>query len=340
MILVTTPGKVGREAARLLAQTDTPVRLLARHPDRLADLTDLGVEVITGDLADDISVEAAIREVSTVILVTAPVLDYELRVITAATRAEVAHVIKITSSASPDSPIARRRDQSVIEAALIASGLDHTLLRNNVYMQNLLMLAPAIAKTSQFASSAGAGRIGFLDARDAAAVAANIAAAPEPHAGREYRLTGPELLSYTDIAEILTTVLGRPITYQSRTFEEDKQAMIAAGLPAPIAEMNAQAFSLLATGDAEWQTTDVSKVLGLPSRTFEQFARDHPAAFTANKSRSPNVNPQQLRRVHKPPAHKSAHPAASLRLPPLDAKRQGLIQASTGSARSVATGSE
>ena len=101
MILVTTPGKVGREAARLLAEAHTPVRLLARHPDRLADLTDLGVEVITGDLADDTSVEAAIREVSTVILVTAPVLDYELRVITAATRAEVAHVIKITSSASP-----------------------------------------------------------------------------------------------------------------------------------------------------------------------------------------------------------------------------------------------
>ena len=46
----------------------------------------------------------------------------------------------------------------MIEAALIASGLDHTLLRNNVYMQNLLMLAPAIGKTSQFASSAGAGR--------------------------------------------------------------------------------------------------------------------------------------------------------------------------------------
>ncbi len=56
MILVTTPGKVGREAARLLAENHTPVRLLARHPDRLADLTDRGVEVIAGDLADDASV--------------------------------------------------------------------------------------------------------------------------------------------------------------------------------------------------------------------------------------------------------------------------------------------
>ena len=162
----TVDGRLELSALDALDENPRPiefraelVKTIRRHPDRPADLTDLRVEVIAGVLADDTSVEAAIRAVPTVILVTAPVLDYELRVITAATRTEVAHVIKITSSASPDSPIARPRDQSVIEAALIASGLDHTLLRNNVYMQNLLMLAPAIAKTSQFASSAGAGRI-------------------------------------------------------------------------------------------------------------------------------------------------------------------------------------
>ncbi len=284
MILVTTPGKVGREAARLLAENETPVRLLARHPDELADLADGGVEVIAGDLGDDASVAGAVDGVSVIILVTAPVLDYELRIIAAAKQANVGHVVKITSSASPDSAIARRRDQSAIETALISSGLGYTLLRNNVYMQNLLMLAPVIAKTGQFASSAGNGRIGFIDVRDVAAVAAKIATEPRPHAGREYRLTGPAMLSYTDIAAILTSVLGRPITFKSRTAEEDKQAMIAAGLPAPVAEMNAQAFSLLATGDSEWQTKDVSNLLAVPSRTFEQFVRDHAAAFTADDS--------------------------------------------------------
>jgi uncharacterized protein YbjT (DUF2867 family) len=53
--------------------------------------------------------------------------------------------VKITSKASADSPIARRRDQAKIESELIASGLGWTLLRNNAYMQNFLMLAPAIA---------------------------------------------------------------------------------------------------------------------------------------------------------------------------------------------------
>ena len=68
--------------------------------------------------------------------------------------AGVRHVIKITSKASADSPIARRRGQNEIEAGLAASGLEHTLLRANAYMQNFLALAPRIAKTSSFGSSA------------------------------------------------------------------------------------------------------------------------------------------------------------------------------------------
>ena len=279
MILVTTPGKVGREAARLLAATDTPVRLLARDPAKVQDLAAQGVEVVAGDLEDDADVRAAVRDISRVILVSLAVPAQELRVISAAKDAGVEHVVKITSKASPDSPIARRRGQSEIEAGLSASGLDHTLLRNNAYMQNFLMLAPAIARTGSFGSSAADGRVGLIDSRDVAAVAALIAREPEPHVDKTYWLSGPGLLTYGDVAATLSDVLGRPIAFHPRTFDEDKQAMIAAGLPEPIAEQNAQAFSLIATGDAEWLSDDVETVLGHPGRSFEQFARDHAAAF-------------------------------------------------------------
>jgi hypothetical protein len=117
--------------------------------------------------------------------------------------------VKITSKASADSPIARRRDQTEIENGLIASGLGYTLLRNNAYMQNFLMLAPAIAKTSSFGSSTGDGRVGMVDTRDVAAVAAQIAASPAAHQGKTYRPTGPESLSYADAAAVLSKVLGR-----------------------------------------------------------------------------------------------------------------------------------
>jgi uncharacterized protein YbjT (DUF2867 family) len=188
--------------------------------------------------------------------------------------------VKITSKSSADSPIARQRGQAEIEAGLLASGLDYTLLRNNFYMQNFLMLAPAIAATDSFGSSAGTGQVGFLDTRDVAAVAADIAAAPAGHAGKTFLLTGPQLLSYADVAATLSDVLGRPIVFHPRTRAEDAQTMIDAGVPAVIAEMNAHAVSLIAQGDAAWLSPDVPTVLGRPARSFEQFATDNAAAFT------------------------------------------------------------
>ena len=147
-------------------------------------------------------------------------------------------------------------------------------------MQNVLALAPAIAKTSSFGSSAGKGRSGLVDARDVAAVAAEIAAAPTGHAGQTYWLTGPELISNYDVAAVLSKLLGRTITYRELTFKENQDAMIRAGVPGQIAEMNAQAFSLTADGDAEWVTEDVPSLLGRPARSFGQFAADYAAAFS------------------------------------------------------------
>jgi uncharacterized protein YbjT (DUF2867 family) len=116
--------------------------------------------------------------VSAVVLVSPAVPAQELNVVHSAARAGVGHVVKATSKASADSPIARRRWQAEIEAGLAASGIPHTLLRSTAYMQNVLALAPAIAKTSSFGSAARKGRSGMVDARDVAAVAAEIAAAP------------------------------------------------------------------------------------------------------------------------------------------------------------------
>jgi uncharacterized protein YbjT (DUF2867 family) len=279
MILVTTAGKVGAEAARLLAQDGTPARVLVRDPEKADALAQGGVDVVTGDLNDRRILDAAMRDVSAVILVSPAIPAQEIAVIDSAAPAGVSHVVKITSKASAGSPIARRRDQTQIEDRLIASGLGYTLLRNNAYMQNFLMLARAIRTTSTFGSAAGEGRIGMIDSRDVAAVAAAIAAAPATHAGKTYWPTGPASISYADAAEELSRVLGRPIAFRSLSFEEQKQDMIDVGVPEHIAEMNAQAISLFAQGDSDWVTGDVPSILGRPARTFRQFAADHSSVF-------------------------------------------------------------
>ncbi len=280
MILVTTAGKVGSETARLLTQREIPVRILVRNPEKAKALEDAGAEIAVGDLEAPESIDEAMASVTTVVLVSPGVPAQELNVVHSAARAGVDQVVKATSNASADSPIARRRWQVEIETGLTASGLAHTLLRSNAYMQNVLALAPAIAKTSGFGSSAGKGQVGMIDARDVAAVAAEIAASPAGHAGKTYWLTGPELISNYDVAAVLSKLLGRPITYRELSFEDDKDAMIRAGVPEPVAQMNAQAFSMIADGDAGWLSEDVPSLLGRPARSFEQFATDYAAAFS------------------------------------------------------------
>ena len=280
MILVTTAGKVGSEAVRLLRQREVPVRVLVRDPEKAKLLADAGAELAAGDLDVPASIHKAMAGVDTVVLVSPGVPAQELNVVASAARAGVGHVVKASSNASADSPIARRRWQTEIEAGLAASGVPHMLLRSNAYMQNTLALAPAIAKTSGFGSSAGKGRIGMVDARDVAAVAAGVAASPAPHAGKTYWLTGPELISNYDVAAVLSRLLGRTITYRELSFDQDKDTMIRAGVPEQIAEMNAQAFTMIADGDASWLTDDVPSLLGRPARSFEQFAADYASAFS------------------------------------------------------------
>ena len=251
-----------------------------RDPAKAAALAQAGAEIAVGNLDAPATVDAAMVNVTGVVLVSPAVPAQELNVVDSAARAGVGHVVKVTSKASADSPIARRRGQTQIEAGLAASGIPHTLLRANAYMQNFLALAPAIAATGGFGSSAGAGRVGLVDVRDVAAVAVEIAAAPAYHVGSTYWLTGPALVSYADVAAVLSNRLGRTITYRELSFEQDKQVMIAAGVPEGLAEMNAQAFSLIATGDAQWLSKDVLTILGRPAASFDQFVADYAAAFS------------------------------------------------------------
>src|SRR5882762_7689858 len=188
MILVTTAGKIGAEASRLLAQRGAPVRVLVRNRAKVTGLAQAGVDICRGDLEVPATIDAAMQGVTSVVLVSPAIPREELNVVASAVRARVQHVVKIMSKASADSPIARRRGQFEIEQGLIASGLGYTLLKNNAYMQNFLMMARAIAETSSFGTATGDGRIGHVDTRDVAAVAAEIAASP-PH--MQERRTGP-----------------------------------------------------------------------------------------------------------------------------------------------------
>src|ERR1700691_1149680 len=104
MILITTAGKVGAEAARLLAQRGEPVRVLVRAPEKATALAQAGADVAVGDLDVPATIDAAMRGISAVVLVSPAIPAQELNVVASAAGAGVGHVVKITSKASADSP--------------------------------------------------------------------------------------------------------------------------------------------------------------------------------------------------------------------------------------------
>jgi uncharacterized protein YbjT (DUF2867 family) len=274
VILVTgASGKVGSEAVRLLAAQCHPSR--APQDQALQD----AVEFVVGDFDRPDTLDAATRGVDTVLLISPAVPAQEIAVIDSAVRNGVRHIVKITSKASADSPVDRRRGQAQIEAHLETSALAYTLLRSNAYLQNLLVLAPMIKQTHSFLMSAGDGLVGMVDARDVAATAAAIAVAPAGPAGRTYRPTGPELITYNDVAKELSLALGRAIEYRRLSPQEHRAAMIRAGVPDAVATSNAQAFALIADGDAAWLSDDVEAITGTPARSLHSFIADQLEAF-------------------------------------------------------------
>jgi uncharacterized protein YbjT (DUF2867 family) len=278
MILVTgATGRTGSESVRLLAAQHQPTRALVRDASRAPRGH---VEVAVGDFDRPETLDEAMRGIDTVILISpaaGPV--QEIAVVDSALRSGVKHIVKITNKGGADSPIDRRRAQAQIEAHLEATGLAHTLLRSNFQMQNLVGLAPTIKQTHGFVASVGDGQIGMIDARDVAAAAVSVATAPADHAGRTYWLTGPELVTYSDFARELGSVLGHAVEYRRITPDEQRAAMIEAGVPEAAASTTAQIFGLLAQGDHAWLYDDVESLTGTRPRSLSTFIADHVQAF-------------------------------------------------------------
>src|SRR6185503_5945178 len=118
------------------------------------------------------------------------------------------------------------------------------------------------------------------DARDVGAVAA-AALTTSGHEGKSYDVTGPEALSFDEMADKLSAALGRTITYEAVSNDEYARETIAAGLPAWVADALVGLYgtgSFYGDGHAAEVTDVVERLTGSPPRTFEAFAREHAAA--------------------------------------------------------------
>ena len=266
-------GAIGGEVVRLLAGADLrlDLRLLARDPSRAPDVD---TDVRRCDYADHASGVEALRGVDTLLMVSASESadrrGQHRTFVEAAAEAGVRRVVYTSfAGAAEDATFTLGRDHHDTEAAIHASGMEHTVLRDNFYLDVLPLFAD---HEGVIRGPAGDGRVAAVARADVAAVAAAVLRDPAPHAGAAYELSGPEALTMTEVAERAGRVLGRDLRFVDETVEEAWASRRAAYPDAPDWQLEAwvSTYTAIADGSCARVTDAVERVTGRPARTLEQ----------------------------------------------------------------------
>lgn len=270
-VLVTgARGTVGRDVVRLLRERQVPVRAASRGTVPRFDLTDPSTWPGVLDGVDRLflvrppAVHAVHRDV-------VPFLR-------SARAAGVRHVVLLSVQGADRltvTPHAR------LEAWLRGSGCGWTFVRPSFFVQNLTGVhAPDVAR-GRLVLPAGRGRTAFVDSRDVARVAVEALADPVAYRARVLTPTGPEALTYDDVAATLTEVLGRPVRYAPVSLPRyARHAHRALGLRWPMVAVTAAIYTTARLGLAAGLTDDVRTVTGRPPTALRDVAERERAAWT------------------------------------------------------------
>jgi uncharacterized protein YbjT (DUF2867 family) len=166
---------------------------------------------------------------------------------------------------------------AALESWLRSSGLDWTFVRASFFMQNLITThLTDIRDRDEIMVPAGSGATAFVDANDVGAVAAAALLDPQRHRGLAWTPTGPTALTYTEVADILTDTLGRPIRYaEPGPLRYAAHARRALDLPWGMVAVTTAIYTVARVGRAGSITDDVHTVTGQQPRTFAEFAASH-----------------------------------------------------------------
>jgi uncharacterized protein YbjT (DUF2867 family) len=252
---------------------------MVRDPRQAARFTG---DVAVADLDDGTAVARALEGVDAAYLVTPSseqAAERQNRFADAAVAAGVRRLVVLSQfAARPDSPVRFLRWHAEVEAHVRALGLDHTVLRPNLYLQGLFAFAGTV-RQGWFAAPVGGAAVSAIDTRDIADTAAVVLTSPG-HAGRTYTLTGPRAVTHDEIARAISDATGQGVTFHDSTPDQFTAALTGLLPPWQLAGL-VEDYAHYARGEAAEVHTSVADVTGHRPRDLVEFAHDHAAAFAA-----------------------------------------------------------
>jgi uncharacterized protein YbjT (DUF2867 family) len=271
-------GRIGGLVARELARQGLRPRALVRNPTRAESSLPPGVVPISGDLDEPASLGPAVDGVDA-LLVVSPVHPRQRTLQGNLVRAAAASgrplVVKISGLATAlDSFVDSGRWHAETEQDIRDLGLPHTFLRPRYFMQNLDLQLAAARSEGVLRAGDGGGRIAMVDAVDVAAVATRLLTGAADFRDEVLDLTGPEALSYAEVASQLGKALGRAVRFEPQQPASLRALFERVGMPDWHIEILLQFDRAFADGLAASPSNAVERVLVRPPRSLSAHLED------------------------------------------------------------------
>lgn len=277
ILVIGATGTIGTELVAQLTEGGEKVRILTRDPSKATKFGDK-IEVIIGNLDEPRSLIPAMQDVERFFLITAST-QQDKNALIAAEETGAKHIVKISTQEAGWNPVEGHGHWHKEREELIrASGLTWTILRPSMFMNFALSWSQSVRQDGVIRSAGGSGKLGAIDPWDVAAVA-KAALTSKDHDNVAYELTGPELLSFGDMALVLTKVIGRPVRHVEISETEQGEIFARMGAPKYAVDGLMETYSLVRAGRFAYLTQDVEQVTGRKPRSFETWVRQHIAAF-------------------------------------------------------------
>ncbi|MET8720897.1 SDR family oxidoreductase [Streptomyces misionensis] len=281
IVVTGATGQLGRLAVEALLRRGTPAAdIIATGRDlaRIKDLADRGITVRRADFADADSLAEAFAGADRLLLISASVpVDERVanhrRVIDAAASAGVSLVAYTSTTHADTATTVIGATHGETEEYLRDRGIPSVLLRNGWYLENYTSQLPQILRNGAVVGAAGEGRISAASRADYAEAAAAVLTT-EGHTGAVYELGGDESFTLTELAAAISAAAGKQVTYTDLPVTDFARVLAAAGLPAELAEVLADADRGMNRGEMFTDSGDLHRLIGRPPVTLAEALKD------------------------------------------------------------------
>jgi uncharacterized protein YbjT (DUF2867 family) len=283
-LIVGGTGKIGGELLSLLISSKTYSRVIVRPNSKAVLPNSEFIQKVSADLESPSSLDVALKGIKQVFLLTRDQEkqgELESNLINIAKNSGVEKIVKSSAfAAGLEPPVGYGLTHCRSEETLINSGLNWVILRPYMFMQNFIELSDLIISRGLMPLPMGNAKIALIDARDVSLVAHAVLHTTK-FDNKTYVLTGPDSISLSESAKIISEISGKPLKYRSPPFWLAGLMMRMQGTSSWDVAMRKGLFKMIKAGGEEEITDHVEKITNIKPRNLEVFIRDHLNSFRA-----------------------------------------------------------